>query len=68
MSSGGARFLYHGRTVLTGTSEDVHQIISGSTATLVIRDEAFNNFVNFEGECAGIYHYLFLSGGERWIM
>ena len=64
MSSGGARFLYHGRTVPTGTSGDVHQIISGSTATVVIRDRAFNNFVNFEGNCAGIYHYLFLSNGE----
>ena len=44
----------------TGTSGDVHQIISGSTATVVIRDRVFNNFVNFEGNCAGIFHYLFL--------
>ena len=61
----GARFSYHGRTVSTDTSEDVYQITSGSTATVVIRDRAFNNnFVNFEGNCAGIYHYLFLSRGE----
>ena len=64
VSSGEARFSYHGRTVSTDTSGDVHQIRSGSTATVVIRDRAFNNFVNFEGNCAGIYHYLFLSNGE----
>ena len=64
VSSGKAKFTYYGRTVSTGTSEDVHQIISGSTATVVIRDIAFKNFVNFEGHCAGIYHYLFLSNGE----
>ena len=65
MSSGEARFDYHGRTVPTGTSGDVYQIISGSTATVVIKERAFNNFVNFEGNCAGIYHYLFLSDGEQ---
>ena len=60
----GATFSYHGRYVPPGTSGDVHQIISGSIATVVIRDRVFNNFVNFEGICAGIYHYLFLSNGE----
>ena len=65
VSSGVARFSYHGRTVSTGTRGDVHEIRSGSTATVVIRDRAFNNFVNFEGNCAGIYHYLFLSNGEQ---
>ena len=64
VSSGGAMFSYHGRTKGGDTSGDVHEIRSGSTATLVIRDRAFNNFVNFEGYCAGIYHYLFLSNGE----
>ena len=65
VSSGQAMFSYFGRNVPTGTSGDVHQIIlSGSNATLVIRDRAFNNFVNFEGSCAGIFHYLFLSNGE----
>ena len=64
VSSGEAMFSYHGRTVFTGTSGDVHQIISGSTATVVIRDRVFNNFVNFEGNCAGIFHYLFLFNGE----
>ena len=70
VSSGGARFNYHGPnnyTVSTDTSGDVHQIISGLTATVVIRHRAFNNFVNFEGNCAGIYHYLFLSNGEKCI-
>ena len=60
VSSGEARLSYHGRTVTV----DVHQIRSGFTATLVIKDRAFNNFVNFEGNCAGIFHYLFLSNGE----
>ena len=64
VSSGWAMFSYHGRDVAGDTSEDVHQIRSGSTATLVIRDRAFNNFVNFEGSCAGIYHYLYISNGE----
>ena len=64
VSSGGAGFSYFGRNVSTGTSGDVYQIISGSTATLVIRDRVFNNFVNFEGKCASIFHYLFLSNGE----
>ena len=64
VSSGGAGFSYHGRAISNDTSGDVHQIISRSTATVVIRDRAFNNFVNFEGICAGIYHYLFLSNGE----
>ena len=64
MSSGGAEFNYHGRTVPTGTSGDVHQIRSGSTATVVMKERAFNNFVNFEGNCAGTFHYLFLTNGE----
>ena len=64
VSSGRAGFSYFGRNVPIGTSGDVHQIRSESTATVVIRDRVFNNFVNFEGSCAGIYHYLFLSNGE----
>ena len=68
MSSGGARFNYYGFYVSIGTNGDVHQNISGSTATVVIRDRAFNNFVNFEGNCAGIYHHLFVSNGEQCIV
>ena len=64
VSSGGARFIYYGHTVSTDTSGDVHQIKSGSNATAVIKDRAFNNFVNLEWECASIYHFLFLSNGE----
>ena len=56
-------FSYHGGNVSTGTSEDV-EIRSGSNATVVITYRVLNNFVNFEGKCAGIYHYLFLSNGE----
>ena len=63
MSSGGARFEYPTDYITIGTNENVHLIRSGSTATAVIRDRAFNNFANFEGNCAGIYHYLFLSNG-----
>ena len=62
-SSGGTMYSYHGRTVPTDTSGDV-RIISGSNVTIVISERAFNNFVNSEGNCAGIYHYLFLSNGE----
>ena len=65
VSSGVASFLYHGRTVLAGTRGAVHQIRNGSTATVVISNGVFYNFVNFEGICAGIYHYLFLSKGEQ---
>ena len=64
VSSGGAGFTYNKHNVTNDTSEDVHQIRNGSTAIAVVRDSAFNNFVNFEGNCAGIYHYLFLSNGE----
>ena len=61
MSSGNASFSYHGRPVVGG---EVHQIRNASTATVVISNRAFNKFVNFEGKCAGIFHYLFLSNGE----
>ena len=65
LSSGGAGFNYHGRPDAGGPRGDVHQIRNGSTVTLVIRDRVFNNFTNFEGNCArGLYHYLFLSNGE----
>ena len=57
MSSGKAGFQYP--TLMLS-----YQIIRGSTATLVIRYSVFNNFVTFEGECAGIYNYVFLSNGE----
>ena len=60
-------FTYHGRNVPTDTSGDVHEIRNGSTATVVIRDRAFNNFVNFEGNCTDIFHYLFLSNGKQII-
>ena len=68
MSSGGAGFNYHGQTPTTDTSQDVYQIRRGSKAIVVIRNRAFNNFVNFEGNCSGIYHYLFLSNGEQCIV
>ena len=66
MSSGVAKFSYHGRTVAF-TSGNIRHIISGSTATAVIRNRAFNKFVNLEGSCAVIFHYLFLSRGEKFI-
>ena len=58
-------FSYHGRPEVGGNNGDVDQIMSGSTATAVIRDRVFNTFVNFEGYCGGIHHYLFLSNGEH---
>ena len=60
-SSEGIGFNYYG-TVPTDTSRGVHKTKRGFTATLVIRE--FSNLENLEGDCAGIYHYLFLSGGE----
>ena len=68
VNSGVVKFIYHKYPRITDTSEDVHQIRSGSTGTVVIRERAFSNFVNFEGSCAGIYHYLFISNGEQWVM
>ena len=68
MSSGQAWFNYHGRPEAGGTSQDVHDIRRRSKAIVVIRNRAFNNFENFEGKCAGIYHYLFLSDGEQCIV
>ena len=67
LTSGGAGFSYFGRNVAGDTSGDVYQIRRGSTATVVIRERVFNNFVNFEGNCAGIWHYLFLSNSEYWV-
>ena len=43
---------------------DIHQTKTQHTATADIDDEKLNNFVNVEGDCAGIFHYLFLSRGE----
>ena len=63
VSSEKTRFHYSGHNDSFVTSGDI-QITIGSTATLVIKDSVFNNFVNFEGKCAGIFHYLFLSNGE----
>ena len=66
VSSGEAVFSYHGRPIAGDTSGDVHLIRRESklNATVVIKDRVFNNFSNFEGNCAGIFHYLFLSNGE----
>ena len=63
VSSGKAEFNY---PTLNQQSGDVQQIRSGFTATLVIRGRVFNNFVNLEGDCADIYHYLFLSNGKQY--
>ena len=65
-SSGKAGFSY---TVLfQNTSQEVHQFIRmSSNASIVIRNEAFNNFGNFEGKCDIIHHYLFLSNCEWYI-
>ena len=64
VSSGNAKFIYYGRTIADGTSGDIYRNTQGSTAAVVIKDRVFNNFVNFEGSCAGIFHYLYLSNGE----
>ena len=55
MSSGWARFRYRGYNVPNADSQK---------ATAVIPAGNFSNFVNIEGLCGGIYHYLLLSDGE----
>ena len=54
VSSGQARFNYRGYNVPNADSQK---------ATAVIQVGS-RNFVNIEGDCDGIYHYLFLSNGE----
>ena len=58
MSSGQARFRYRGHYVPNAGSQK---------ATAVIPARNFRNFVNTEGSCGGIYHYLVLSDGEMGI-
>ena len=58
MSSGQARFSYSRYNVPNADSQKV---------TAVIPAGGFRNFLNIEGSCGGIYHYLFLSGGEMGI-
>ena len=59
VSSGQARFGYSRYRV---------QDTDSQKATAVIPAGDFRNFVNIEGSCGGIYHYLFLSNGEMGIM
>ena len=59
VSRGEARFRYRGYNVPNADSQK---------ATAVIPAGDFSNFVNIEGSCGGIYHYLFLSNGEMGIM
>ena len=65
VSSGEAWFSYHGKN-----HEDVEQTIGskGSIATAVIEKGALasGNFA-LEGQCARLYHYLFLNNGEPYI-
>ena len=64
MSSGQARFTYHG-----GASNRRYSVLNADSkkATAVIPAGDFRNFVNIEGSCGGIYHYLFLSRGEMYL-
>ena len=55
MSGGQAEFSYGRYKVQNAGSQK---------ATAVIPAGDFSNFVNIEGSCGGIYHYLFLSDGE----
>ena len=68
VSSREARFIFLGYTVSNDTSRDIHEIREGANATVVIRNGAFNNLVNFEGECPDskpdLYNYIYLSDGE----
>ena len=65
VSSEEAGFSYRGLDVSQDTSQEVHQIRKKSfDATIVIRNEGFNNFGNLEGKCDILHHYLFLSNCE----
>jgi hypothetical protein len=55
VSSGGATFGYNRYNAPNGNS--------GKTIAVIPAGD-FSNFVNLEGGCGGIYHYLFLSDGE----
>ena len=59
MSGGEARFSY-GRYNVTN--------VNSQKATRVIPGGDFRNFVNMEGHCGDIYHYLFLSRGEKCML
>ena len=67
VSSGWARFIYHGYTVPTFTNQDIQEVKTISFDIRLIEARNFRSFVNFEGKCDNIYHYLFLSGGETCI-
>ena len=58
VSSGEARFSYSQYNVPNAVSQK---------ATAVIPAGNFSNFVNIEGSCGGIFHYLFLSDGEMCV-
>ena len=66
VSSRRAEFGYHGLTyeLQTFTSLEIYEIRSGSNTTVLIKSGGFNNFLNFNGHCNCIHHYLFLSNGE----
>ena len=55
VSSGEASFSYSGHVV---SNPAPHQ------ATAIIPVSDFSNFMNFEGQCDDIYHYVFISHGE----
>ena len=59
MSSEEAKFSYSQYNVPNAVSQK---------ATAVIPAGDFSNFVNIEGHCGGIYHYLFISDGEMDII
>ena len=65
VSSGQARFTYHGQA-----SNNAYNVPNAGSqrATAVIPAGDFSNFVNIEGSCGGIYHYLFLSNGEMCVI
>ena len=57
MSGGWVKFSYGRYNVTNADSQK-------ATVTAVIPAGDFSNFVNIEGSCGDIYHYLFLSDGE----
>ena len=66
VSNGMAKFSYYGYNVSIDTSNDVYQTgDNGGSNAVVIKQESQNFAI--EGNCAGLYHYLFLKNGEDYI-
>ena len=63
VSSGVARFRYFVENGISYSEYNVPPAGNQKASAVILADD-FSNFVNIEGGCSGIYHYLFLSRGD----